>query len=131
MNNITVTVELCQADRDRLDNIINLLGQTPARPASEPQNKPETVTPKKTQPEPDDPAAELPVEPAEPAEPTAPQYTQADVLAKVQSMATPGNPKREQAKAIVKAYAAKVSDIPADKYAEVMEKLNALEVNHE
>lgn len=63
-------------------------------------------------------------EPAE--EQKAPEYTKNDVLALVQKLAAPNNPKREAAKAIVKSYGAKVSDIPADKYGEVMEKLHKL-----
>lgn len=55
------------------------------------------------------------------------QITKADIMAKVQALAAPNNPKREQAKAIVKSYGAKVSDIPEDKYDEVMAKLVELE----
>lgn len=62
------------------------------------------------------------------AEPEQPTYTKDDVLALVQKLAAPTNPKRVKAKEIVKSYAAKVSDIPADKYAEVMDKLTALDV---
>ena len=134
-NNITVVVELSQADRDRLDNIISLLQQTPTRPLSEPQNEDEAVTPEMTQGEPDAPAPALPVEPAVESATgvTGPDgapgiiYTKEQVLAKVQSMAGPNNPKREQVKAIVRMYGVKVSDIPEDKYTEVMEKLIELE----
>lgn len=66
------------------------------------------------------------VDPAPAEEPEQPKYTKADVLALVQKLAAPNSPKREAAKAIVKSYGAKVSDIPADKYGEVMEKLNKL-----
>lgn len=65
-------------------------------------------------------------EPAEKPEPEAPEYTKADVLALVQKLAAPNNPAREKAKAIVKSYGAKVSDIPEAKYGEVMDKLTAL-----
>ena len=65
-------------------------------------------------------------DPAPAEEPEQPKYTKADVLALVQKLAAPNSPKREAAKAIVKSYGAKVSDIPADKYGEVMEKLNKL-----
>lgn len=84
---------------------------------------------------PEQPAQEIshPVEQPAPAadpapaeEPEQPKYTKADVLALVQKLAAPNSPKREAAKAIVKSYGAKVSDIPADKYGEVMEKLNKL-----
>ena len=42
-------------------------------------------------------------------------------------MAGPGNPKRERAKAIVTSYGKKVSDIPADKRNEAMQRLIELE----
>lgn len=75
----------------------------------------------------DDP--EPAVEPEQPAEPEAPKYTKADVQALVQKLAAPTSPehKRTGAKNIVKSYGAKVSDIPEDKYAEVMDKLTALD----
>lgn len=63
-------------------------------------------------------------EPVEQAD--APTYTKDDIMAMVRTLAAPDNPKREQAKAIVKEYAAKVSAIPADKYTEVMDRLNEL-----
>lgn len=62
--------------------------------------------------------------PAEQTEQT--EYTKDDVLALVQKLAAPTSPHREQAKAIVKSYGKNVSAIPADKYGEVMEKLNKL-----
>lgn len=66
-------------------------------------------------------------EPAAAPEPEAPKYTKADVMALVQKLAAPNNPAREKAKAIVKSYGAKVSDIPEAKYGEVMDKLTALD----
>jgi hypothetical protein len=68
-------------------------------------------------------------EPAAAPEPEAPKYTKADVQALVQKLAAPTSPehKRTGAKAIVKSYGAKVSDIPEDKYPEVMDKLTALD----
>lgn len=65
-------------------------------------------------------------EPEPVAEPEVPKYTKADVLAMVQKLAAPNSSKREQAKAIVKSYGAKVSDVPEDKYPEVMDKLTKL-----
>ena len=66
---------------------------------------------------------------AAPEQPEAPKYTKADVQALVQKLAAPTSPehKRTGAKAIVKSYGAKVSDIPEAKYAEVMDKLTALD----
>lgn len=74
--------------------------------------------------------ADLPWETPEPAaEPEQPKYTKADILALVQKLAAPTSPekKRTGAKAIVKSYGAKVSDIPEDKYAEAMAKLIELD----
>lgn len=67
--------------------------------------------------------------PAADPEPEAPKYTKDDVLALVQKLAAPTSPeaKRTGAKAIVKEYGAKVSDIPEAKYGEVMDKLTALD----
>lgn len=74
---------------------------------------------------------------AEAVEPEAPKYTKDDIQAMVRKLAAPTSTepekaerekaKREKAKAIVQSYAPKVSDIPEDKYAEVMEKLTALD----
>lgn len=74
-------------------------------------------------------AAVVEPEPAAAPEPEAPKYTKADVQALVQKLAAPTSPehKRTGAKAIVKSYGAKVSDIPEEKYAEVMDKLTALD----
>lgn len=70
----------------------------------------------------DAPAAAEPVE-------ELPKYTKDDISALVRKLAAPTSPehKRTGAKAIVKTYGAKVSDIPEDKYAEVMDKLTALD----
>lgn len=71
------------------------------------------------------PAADpVPPEKAEQTEQT--EYTKDDIVALVQKLAAPNSPTREKAKAIVKEYAPKVSAIPADKYGEVMDRLNKL-----
>ena len=98
----------------------------PAEEPTAPTSAPETETLETAHPvEEVSPAAEP--EPAE--EPEAPKYTKADVQALVQKLAAPNSPahKRAGAKAIVKSYGAKVSDIPEDKYAEVMDRLTALD----
>lgn len=70
-------------------------------------------------------AAPEPVEaPAEPT-PEPRQVTLADIQHKIVKLTTAG--KKAEAREIVTAYAAKVSAIPADKLAEVLEKLTALE----
>lgn len=136
-----ITIELCEEDRKRLDSlfciITEVVGELKSRGVPVCHELEAVVTQEAPeQPAPDEhPADEVSPhgepEPAETPEPTAepeqPKYTKADILAKVQKLAGPNNPKREQAKAIVKSYGAKVSDIPEDKYAEVMEKLTELE----
>lgn len=123
-----IIIELCEEDRKRLDGLflmaaelVNALKEsTPAR-VYEP-NEEDTVEPATPEAGP-----EPVVEPEPAAEPELPKYTKEDILAKVQSLAGPNNPKREQAKAIVKSYGTKISDIPEDKYDEVMAKLAELE----
>lgn len=148
-NAINITVELCQEDRKRLDELICFAGllvgnqkqgiinaadlsiaklselapteepaayRAPAEVAAAASNEPPEIVDESSEPEPA-------------AEPEQPKYTKPDVLALVQKLAAPTSPehKRTGAKAIVKAYGAKVSDIPEDKYAEVMDKLTALD----
>ncbi len=124
MNTITVITELCAEDRARLDAIIAALQGQPGKPTEAAQAV-ETPTPKETQPE-----EEKPTEPdtAEPAAPTttAPEVlvSHDDILKKVITLSAAG--KKQEAREIVNAYAAKVSDIPADKLAEVAERLDAI-----
>ena len=126
MNDLKLTFELCEEDRARLDKILDALnglqqpnchscvetavGMTKGlAELAEKAAAPNTMT-----------------EP-EPVEQTdAPTYTKDDIMSMVRTLAAPDNPKREQAKAIVKEYAAKVSAIPEDKYAEVMARLTEL-----
>lgn len=142
MNTITITVELGPETQAKLDKILEALqGNHPnchscvetavgmtkdlaaaaaAAPVAENaapvvQEHPEEVVATV-----DAPAAAEPVE-------ELPKYTKDDISALVRKLAAPTSAKREQAKAIVKSYGAKVSDIPEDKYAEVMDKLTALD----
>lgn len=143
-NTITVITQLCEEDRKRINELIGFAGliasemkahgpaivQTADAKPAEPQEAPEQPAPEISHPadvlpphgEPEPAAAPEPV-----AEPELPKYTKADILAKVQKLAQPGSPKRAEAKAIIQSYAAKVSDIPDDKFTEVMLKLIALE----
>ena len=123
-----ITIELCAEDRQRIDELIGFAGWI----ASEMKNNHglKVVAPAEEHPvdavvphgEPEPVATVSEVEKVEP------KYTKEDIMAKVQALTAPNNPKREQAKAIVKSYGAKVSDIPEDKYDEVMDKLVELEV---
>lgn len=138
MNNITITTELCQEDRNRLDTLIAIglelckknvydvqlvapaeTQQNDAEPASDPA--PETGHPVDAADVWGQPASEAPAE--EPVK----EVTVDELLAMVQKLVAPGTGKREKARAIVQAYAVKVSDVPAAKRAECMGKLIALD----
>lgn len=146
MNNIILTIELGPNTQAKLDKILEALEQTgrhnchscvetavamtkiPAEAATAPAPAQEPATPDAGHP-----ADQVsphgqpgPVTEPEPT-PEAAKWTKEDLQAKVQALAAPGTGKREKVRAIVKSYAEKVGDIPADKYAEVMDKLIALE----
>lgn len=138
MNNINVTLELCQEDRNRLDTLIaigleltkkNVYDVQPVAPAETQQNAAEAeILPAPESAHPVD--AALPWgEPASeaPAKEPAKEVTAEELLALVQKLAAPGSGKRDKAKAIVQAYGAKVSDVPADKRQECMDKLIELD----
>jgi hypothetical protein len=112
----------CAGCGDTADNTVKDLAEAAAAAAGIPESEPEETEPPADEVSP----AEEPEPVAEP-EPEAPKYTKQDVVALVQKLAAPNNPKREKAKAIVKSYGTKVSDIPEAKYAEVMDKLTALD----
>lgn len=123
-----ITIELCTEDRARIDRLteaLEAMAQNQPRQlyaldlGSAPENdaqEPEAATPEQTQPKTEKPAE---------AEKEAPAVTVEDLRSKVLALSAAG--KKEEMKAIVKAYADKVSDIPEDKRAEVLEKLTALE----
>lgn len=144
MNNITI--ELCAEDRARLEKLTNALmnlsedirDNKPAcescvktvtnvlnaaqaeQPAEPVQKAKKTPTLPEAPPE-----EEKPTAPEKPAQNNAPTVTAAEVQQKVVSLSATG--KKAQVRDIVMAYASKVSEIPEDKLAEVLEKLNALE----
>lgn len=150
MNNVTLTIELGPESRALLHKILKALqGSRPdcssctetalqimgenlkavTGGAETAASVSEAATPETCRPV-DETSAHVNPEPvATPETPTTPEYTKADVQALVQKLAAPTSPehKRTGARAIVKSYGAKVSDIPADKYAEVMDKLTALD----
>ena len=120
-----ITIELCKEDRQRIDELIAFAGLIVGEMKS---NRAPIFRAAL------DPVEEHPVDAVSPhgepepvAEPELPQYTKADVLAKVQQLAAPNSPHREQAKAIVQSYGKKVSDIPEDKLNEAMQRLIELE----
>lgn len=120
MNTINMTIELCQEDRQRLDvisdtlELIRLAITNGAIPA----------TLESTEETPGQMSFEQP-EPEIKDEPVVPWVTLADIQKKVVGLSTAG--KKDIVKAIVQEYAPKVSAIPEDKYAEVLEKLAKLE----
>lgn len=138
MNDINLTLELCQEDRNRIDTLIaigrelckkNISDVEPVAPAETQQTAAETASAPATESaHPVDAVAPWgePVSEA-PAEEPAREVTAAELLALVQKLAAPGTGKRDKAKAIIQAYGAKVSDVPADKRAECLDKLTALD----
>ena len=150
MSNITVTLELHPDDRKRVDALIGFipyllagLSKPAALPAEQPDQAkaPAAEAPKAEHPVDavsphgdwtpggGDPDQEFAGRVEEPAKPEAPKYTKADIQSRVQKLAAPTMPAaiRQGAKDIVKSYGAKVSDIPEDKYTEVMARLDELE----
>lgn len=135
----TITIELCKEDRQRLDEVIGFLGliagelksrPAPAETATAPQSDEEYV------PRPLDPNVIMPHpvdevsphgEPEPVAEPETPAITLDDIQALVLKLASPNGGKRDQVRAIVKEYAERVSLIKPEKFAEVMDKLTALD----
>lgn len=154
MNNIKITHELCAEDRARFDALIEgmatiaaglwKLTAPPVEATTDDLNRKlaETLA-KATAPEspknaqeapeaPTPPTAQAEPEPATPETPAAApapvrEVKLADLQQKVVQLSTSG--KKAEARAIVGEYTdpPKVSAIPADKYAEVLDKLNALE----
>ena len=128
----TITIELCAEDRARLDSLLAKLDRCigefiPSGDGHTDYGYKAQGVEYATQ----DEAAEAKLEeiPEPYSEPcpseTAPAATRADVQQKVVALSAAG--KKEKVRAVVNAYAAKVSGIPEDKLAEVLEKLNALE----
>ena len=137
-----ITIELHPDDRKRLDQVVAFLDQI----AGEQKQYNEfisrllaghlqaTVSPNMENPDAVHPVDEVsphaaPEPAAEPEQvaKTEPQYTVDDIRTVVQRLISPGSNKREQAQAIVNDYAKKISAIPEDKYAEVMDRLTSLE----
>lgn len=121
-----ITIELSEDDRDRLDRLADMLEQLgalqPPKTDFKRMNLPPISEEQKEaiffdKPEPT-PAVE---------EPEPRKYTAAEIQLKVQKLAAPASGKRDAVRQIVKDYADRVSEIPEDKFAEVMERLTALE----
>lgn len=149
----TITIELCQEDRARLDAILDALKESKncagcvdhvvgsfnnlvqtrdavaeaPQPAQMPTEEPaEPITPPAEE-KPEEAPAEHPLDaPPFDLDPPAPKVDRAEVRRKVVELSAAG--KKTEVKEIVTAYAAMISDIPEDKLGEVFDKLNALEV---
>lgn len=149
MNNITI--ELCAEDRARIDNLTAALlkiadAAYPATPeqvrrmigSAEPAieaPKPKKEAPKaELKPEPVAEAPKAEPTPAPTPEPVkegaqatepAKEVTVDELRAKVMQLINAG--KKDATRAIITSYAPNVTEIPADKRAEVLKKLNELE----
>lgn len=133
----TITIELCEEDRARLDHInVNLTelimrvmgNQAPDMGEVLQKAAPELAEKLAAQHPAADPFKELPKAepvPFEQPKPEAPQYKLEDIQTKVVALSASG--KKAEVREIVKSYAEKVSAIPADKFGEVMAKLIGLE----
>ena len=106
----TFTLDLSPVVEAKLDRIIELLSKLDAAPAAAPV-KAETPSPAAAAPAPEAPAAK--------------PCTKADLSQLVVRLSAAGL--KAQVREIITAYADRVSNIPEDKYAEVMTRLTALE----
>lgn len=126
--NGNIPVQLCEEDRRRLDVISDTLelirlAITKSTAVPLPQADPEAdFAPEEETP------GQMSFDAPEPEikdEPVVPWVTMADIQKKIVDLTTAG--KKNAVKAIIQEYAPKVSAIPEDKYAEVLEKLAGLE----
>ena len=127
-----ITIELCTEDRARIDRLteaLEAMAQNQPRQlfaidlGSAPENnaqEPEAAEPEQTQPE-----EETPTQPEVENVSRVAEVTVEDLRSKYMSLAT--TPKKEEARQLIKLYADKISDVPVDKRAELLEKLTALE----
>lgn len=141
-----ITIELCAEDRARLDKLNErleaLIDVTLTNLDKEPKAKQAELNdpveaPKNAQEEPKatdhptlDPFPETPTPKEEPSEAPAkeakPDVTMEMLRGKAITLAAAG--KKDQVRDVVHPYAPKVTELPEDKWAEVYEKLTALEV---
>lgn len=143
MNNITITTELCQEDRNRLDTLIavclelakkNVYDVQPTVPTETPQEAVETANTPTAEPAHPVDAVDVWSEPA--SEEPAVSGKLGDkgneklfsaVQQKVVKLSAAGKEKKAAVREIVQQYATKVSDLPAADYDIIMVKLTALE----
>jgi len=118
-----ITIELCEEDRARLDNILEALKGLAVTPCVTVETPEAPAAPEPVQPE---PVAQTPAAAPEPPKAEeVPEVTAAELQSKVVQLVGAG--KKEAARAIVTEYAKCVGEIPAEKRAEVLKRLNELE----
>lgn len=143
-----ITIKLCDEDRARLDKLTAALEKRaeqtdkwapvpeikqdkPAKKRATASTEKPTAAPEAPAPITDTPEEEKPTEePTAPAEKAAPSVTFEQIQQKVVQLAAGfGGAKKAQARDIISAYGAKVSDLKEqpDKWDEVWDKLTALE----
>ena len=143
MNNINITVQLCDEDRARLDKIIERLSTLNTHPdcsqcvkdvaktidlanaAIDGQDAPEAPTPTENSTEVENEARAEPAEATQAQEAPKPSVTMAMLTSKAITLSAAG--KKDQVRAIVHDYAQTVSALPEDKWDEVYKRLTALE----
>lgn len=116
----SVTIELCKEDRDRLDQILELLrgGHAPVQPEAA------KVEEKKVE---EAPAEAPPWEPAAPDKEEKPAITLDQIRQRVTLLRASGTPEqKEGSKNIILGYANNITSLPADKWPEIWDKLTAL-----
>lgn len=124
-NTIEMVVKLCDDDRKRLDAILTALKHVTTAPT-----KAETVSVVENTTIEEKTAPEGPTVPdivPETTKEEEPTYTVKDVQQKVLELTTQKGVAKAKVREIVKTYADKVQNIPADKLGKVMQELNKLE----
>lgn len=122
----TITIELCQEDRNRLDTLIAIGLELADKRPQKPTEATQTPPPETTHPEPENTAQGT-------QEATAAgklgdagnEKLLSAVQQKVVKLSAAG--KKAAVREIVQRYAAKVSDLPAGEYDTIMDALTALE----
>lgn len=133
-----LTIELCAEDRARLDKIIEGLARIEGHPdcsacvagvASVMDKACDAIDAAKDAAPAVVPApvSEPPVDAAAPAEPAKPSVTLAQIQRKAAQIAASSDLKKDKLRALISAYADRVSAIPESAWDEVWSKLGALE----
>lgn len=140
----TITIELCQEDRKRLDELIAFAGLIAGEMKSKPQTLEHLVTPgtlpapaeepQKEQDAPEEEEAPAPLSqdvimPQPEPEPAKPAITLDMIRQKVTALLAAGGTKKNAARDIVKTYAPNITGLNncADKWPEIWEQLTAVE----